>query len=52
MNRADINIGDRVGTVKGRGVVSVVHDDKVITVDLDGDHGSYLFFKKDVWRLA
>ena len=46
----DIHIGDRVGTIKGRGVVSVVDCDTV-TVDLDGDHGSYLFFKKDVWNL-
>ena len=47
----DIHIGDGVGTIKGRGVVSVVQGD-TITVDLDGDHGSYIFFKKDVWRLA
>lgn len=50
-NDGDIQIGDRVGTIKGRGVVSVTDEDTV-TVDLDGDHGSYLFFKKDVWRLA
>lgn len=47
----DIHIGDRVGTIKGRGVVSVTDGDTV-TVDLDGDHGSYLFFKKDVWEIT
>lgn len=46
----DIRIGDRVGTIKGNGVISVIDGDTV-TVDLDGDHGSYLFFKKDMWRL-
>ena len=47
----DIHIGDIVGTIKGRGVVSVMSGDTV-TVDLDGDHGSYLFFKKDVWEIT
>lgn len=46
----DIQIGDRVGTIKGRGVVFVTDGD-TITVDLDGDHGSYMFHKDSVWKI-
>jgi hypothetical protein len=46
----DIHIGDRVQTLKGRGVVSVIDND-IITVDLDGDHGGYCFFKDSVWKI-
>lgn len=37
----DMHIGDRVETIKDRGIVSVADGDTV-TVDLGGDHGSYL----------
>lgn len=48
--RIDIKTGNRVQTLKGRGVVSMVDNDKVI-VDLDGDHGSYMFHKDSVWKI-
>lgn len=48
--RTDVNIGDRVQTLKGTGVVSVV--DTVITVNLDGNHGCYCFPKDLVWKVC
>ena len=45
----DIHVGDRVGTTKGRGVVSVVDND-IVTVELYGDHGIYCFSKDSVWQ--
>ena len=46
----DIHVGDRVGTTKGRGVVSVVDND-IVTVELYGDHGIYCFSKDSVWKI-
>ena len=46
----DIHIGDRVGTTKGRGIVSVVDND-IVTVERYGDHGIYCFSKDSVWKI-
>ena len=51
MNRTDIHIGDKVQTIKGRGVVSYINDDMTFIVDLDSDHGSYYFSKDTAWKI-
>lgn len=53
MNKADVYVGDRVQTIKGRGIVIWVYDaDATVVVELDGDHGTYLFGKNGVWKLV
>ena len=47
----NMNVGDRVQTVKGRGVIIYVNDDGVV-VELDGDHGTYFFDKNGVWIIV
>ena len=47
----EIKIGDRVQTLKGKGVVSYVNDDMTFIVDLDYDHGSYYFSKDSAWKI-
>lgn len=50
MNRKTISVGDRVETIKGRGVVmAVAINGEAVIVDLDGDHGSYYFSENEVW---
>lgn len=51
MNRTDIQIEDKVQTLKGRGIVTYIDGDNVV-VDLDGDHGSYWFTKESVWKIC
>lgn len=51
MNKADVYVGDRVQTIKGIGIVIWVYDATVV-VELDGDHGTYLFGKNSVWKLV
>ena len=46
----DVRIGDRVQTIKGCGIVTALVDDFVV-VDLDGDHGTYMFDKKGIWKI-
>ena len=50
MNRKTISVGDRVETIKGRGVVmAVAINGEAVIVDLDGDHGCYYFSENEVW---
>ncbi|MBO5828819.1 MAG: hypothetical protein J6R59_10280 [Paludibacteraceae bacterium] len=51
MNRIDINICDRVQTLKGRGTVIMINNDEVV-VNLDKDHGVYSFNKDSVWKMC
>lgn len=53
MNKKDVHIGDRVQTIKGRGIVVADYDDDdAVVVELDGDHGTYLFGKNGIWNIV
>lgn len=51
MDKAYVYVKDRVQTVKGAGVV-IWADDETVLVDLDGDHGTYLFHRDSVWKIV
>jgi hypothetical protein len=50
MNKSDMCIDDRVQTIKGIGVIIAIYETTVL-VELDGDHGTYLFHKDSVWEI-
>ena len=45
MSMTDVSVGDRVQTIKGRGVV-VADCDTNVVIELDGDHGTYFFWQR------
>ena len=51
MEEIKICIGDRVQTLKGKGTVSFIDNDNNYHVDLDNDHGSYIFTKNSIFKL-
>ena len=51
MSKKDVRVGDRVQTIKGRGIVIEDYDTGVV-VELDGDHGTYFFDNNGVWIIA
>lgn len=51
MSKKDVRVGDRVQTIKGRGIVIEDYDTGVV-VELDGDHGTYFFDNNGVWIIV
>ena len=47
----DVQVGDRVQTIKGNGAISFIVNDGLICVTLDGRSGDYLFSKNEVWKI-